>query len=150
MKIKNLIISLNFIVASGYSHAEDIQPVVDTSSSDSIQLVFPSNKENQKNFGELTLTNNKKKVKLEFEGTGLRKGLFKIVIADDCKIGKNRKISSLKELYSFNTQYGEISSEDNLPFEKLDDIGLTNKSVVLLKVGKNHNQVIACAEKKVQ
>lgn len=148
MRLKIAILGLNGLLIAGLAQAEDYKPDFASAAPDSIQVVFPSKTPKKKNLGQLTLTSHKKKVKLEFEGTGLHKGQFKIVIADDCKIDKKKKNGNLTEIYSFNTLYGEISCEDNLPYEKLADIGLANKSIALIQIGKKQNQVIACSESK--
>lgn len=144
MKIKYLITVLSFVTLQ--SQAEDFQPLNETSGSGGIQVTFPSVKQKEKVVGQLKLSNQKKNVKLEFEGTGLKKGKYRIVIAENCKIPKNnKKFKFSSELYLFNTEFGEISSEQDLSAASLSDIDMNEKSIVLLKTGK-HEQIISCGE----
>jgi len=100
----------------------------------------------QKNFGKLSLIEGKMNVKLEFEGTGLKQGEYKIAIADQCKLSKKQKRLKLtRELHTFKTQSGEVFTEENLTFSKINDLELENKSIVLLKVEKQQDKIIACA-----
>lgn len=100
----------------------------------------------QKNFGKLRLIEGKKNVKIEFDGTGLKQGQYQIVTANSCKLPKGQKrMKPIHELLTFKTQSGEVFSEENLTFSKIDELEVEKKSIVLLKIEKQQDKVIACA-----
>lgn len=144
MKIKYLITVLSFVTLQ--SQAEDLQPLNESTGTAAVQVSFPSAGQKEKMLGQLKLSNQKKNVKLEFEGTGLQKGKYKIVIAENCRVPKNnKKFKFASELYLFTTEYGEISSEQNLSAASINEIDMNEKSIVLLKTGKSE-KIISCGE----
>lgn len=148
MKMTSYLLILSSLCTS-ICRAEEI-PLSDpnpTCTSRVFSFATDKHQKTHRDIGKLTLSEEKKNVKLEFEATGLKKGLYKIVIADHCKIGKGKKrFSYTTELYTFNTQYGEVSSEDTLTFSKIADLPLDGKSVVLLKIGKQQDQIASCVK----
>lgn len=101
----------------------------------------------EKAIGTVTLIEEKKNVKLEFEGTGLRKGKYKIIVTEECKLQKaTKKVKVVTELYSFTTEYGEVSSEENLTFAKIEDLSLQGKWLVLLKSLPQKDEIISCSK----
>ena len=91
----------------------------------------------------------KKSVKIEFEGSGLKKGKYRIVKIQDCEAFKKSLIKSKQtfeeEVFSFETEYGEISDEKVISVDSLKDLGLDEKFLALLKVEKKSDIFIACS-----
>ncbi len=91
----------------------------------------------------------KKSVKIEFEGSGLKKGKYRIVKIQDCEAFKKSLIKSKQtteeEVFSFETEYGEISDEKIITIESLKDLGLDEKFLALLKVEKKLDIFVACS-----
>lgn len=91
----------------------------------------------------------KKSVKIEFEGSGLRKGKYRIVKIQDCEAFKKSlaktKQATEEEVFAFETEYGEISDEKVLSIESLKDLGLDEKFLGLVKVEKKSDIFVACS-----
>lgn len=126
--------------------AEDLPNFSPALQTPSLKFTFANQSKKAKDLGTLTLTNEKKNIKLEFEGTTLSKGHYRIVISEKCQLAKGKnKVSVLNELYKFETHYGEVSSEEHLTYEKIEDLNLQDKVVVLLKKSKSGEQIISCS-----
>lgn len=116
----------------------------------SYKFGFPdSHKKSAPASASIKFEERKKSVKIEFEGSGLKKGKYRIVKIQDCEVFKKSLIKSKQaseeEVFSFETEYGEISDEKVLPIESLKELGLDEKFLALLKVEKKSDLFIACS-----
>ena len=88
---------------------------------------------------------------MEFEGSGLKKGSYTVMISEKCpKLGSysGAKLAKLGQpLFSFETEFGEISHESSTLDHSLKVDGknsLLQKAVILVLSGRLKSQVIAC------
>ncbi|MGZ3771465.1 MAG: hypothetical protein ACXVCP_09150 [Bdellovibrio sp.] len=143
---KNLLLLISAISLTKAANAETTESQIPTLAT-SVQYSFEADQQNKNFVGHLTLSNSKKNVKLEFEGSGLKKGQYKFIISDSCKPLKKFKLkASDAEIYSFKTVYGEVSSETNLPDVNLEKMDINHKSLVLLKVENKTERMISCGK----
>ncbi|MBC7466138.1 MAG: hypothetical protein H7256_09100 [Bdellovibrio sp.] len=107
-----------------------------------------SKKEKAKIIGRLKFVEVGAKVRLEFSGTNLQKGNYKIFKIDSCESYKKAKTKSAagEDIFSFETKYGEISDEKNLSVTKVKDLNLEDKSFALVKTAGKALTLIACSE----
>ena len=111
----------------------------------SIHYSFPHIKKGEKNLAELKLTSQKNNLLLDLEASGLKKGKYKIVLTDQCKVSMNsKKLKFISEIYKFETEYGEVSSEDNLPSSLVASLNSTENKIALLKTMSNKMEIVAC------
>ena len=116
-----------------------------SNSKSKIHFSFPHTQKSEKNFAELKITSQKNSLLLDLEATGLKKGKYKIVATDQCKVtSKVLKLKYISEIYSFETEYGEVSSEDNLPTSLATILNSENTKIAILKMTQNKFQVISC------
>lgn len=108
-----------------------------------------SKKEGSKIIGRLKFVEMTSNVRLEFSGSNLQKGSYKIYKIDDCDTFKKAKSKSSagEDYFTFETKYGDISDEKNLTFAKVKDLNLEGKSFALLKVSGKTLTLVACSEK---
>ena len=147
MKLINWLFCLSFIGIS-ISHAEEtiLTAPEPARALKTYSFMVDTSPKTPKKVGKLTLTEEKKGLKLEFEGFGLKTGQYKVGIADQCQLPKGqKKLKFTTELHPFNTQSGEIYSEEFLTISKIDDLNLEGKSIVLIKVEKQKDKIISCA-----
>lgn len=137
------------LVGVSICRAEELISTPTVSVSKVFSFISDAPPKEQKNFGKLRLIEGKKNVKIEFDGTGLKQGQYQIITADSCKLPKGQKrLKPIHELLTFKTQSGEVFSEEHLAFSKIDELEIEKKSIVLLKIEKRQDKVIACAVSK--
>jgi hypothetical protein len=100
--------------------------------------------------GTLKLTEQKTGVLLVFEGTGLKKGNYKIIKVSSCEAVRKSLLSKKSppasdELFSFDTDFGEISTEKRLSAQKIEELELDSKSIALIKIEKKGDILFSCA-----
>lgn len=108
-----------------------------------------SKKEKSKIIGRLKFIEVGATVRLEFSGSNLQKGNYKIYKIDDCETYKKAKTKSAagEEIFAFETKYGEISDEKNLSVAKVKDLNIEGKAFALVKMAGKAMTFIACSEK---
>ena len=140
------------------TEADSTEPVqIDVSKSESVpsapdEYLFKaaiSKKEKSKIVGRLKFVEVGANVRLEFSGSNLQKGHYKIFKIDDCESYKKAKTKSAvgEEVFAFETKYGEISDEKNLAVAKIKDLNLDGKTFALVKTAGKVLTLIACSEK---
>jgi len=101
----------------------------------------------EKIIGRLHFEEENKNVKLEFSATNLQKGSYKLYKIDDCDSFKKTKNKSLsgEEIFSFHTNYGDISDEKNMGVSSVQELKLQNKFFALVKADGKNLTFIACS-----
>ena len=111
-----------------------------------------SGKGKKESFATLRFLDLKDLVRLEFEGHGMEKGKYQIVKTENCDKLRRRLLSNKPifagetSLIIFTTEYGQISTEKNFNGQKMQDLGLETTALALVKMEKNGNRFLACAE----
>lgn len=99
----------------------------------------------------LQLIEGKNQIRIEFEGRGLKKGSYQILKTSDCK-SLERKLKSKKspasaeEVFSFQTDSGEISTEGRISDRNMASLELDNQTLALVKISKSQSAVVACSK----
>lgn len=110
----------------------------------------PGSAADSKHTGTLKLTEQKTGVLLVFEGTGLKKGNYKIMKVTSCEAIRKSLLSKKSppasdELFAFDTDFGEISTEKRLTAQKIDELELDSKAIALIKIEKKGDILFSCA-----
>jgi len=137
-----------FLPPSAFAEIDSIAPV--SNQNFQMQEFKFETKQNSRSqqVGNLKLSEVKDAVLLQFEGTGLKKGKYKILKVSDCeKLKANpQKMKSLEdeEIFLFETEYGEISTEKKLEAKTVSDFNASEGQLALVMVQKNKLVLVAC------
>lgn len=122
-----------------------VEPLKETSKkNDNHKLTFYNKKEV---LGKLKFENQTDQVRVEFEGSDLSAGKYKVVKVENCSSfkKKNREKEVLNELLSFETKYGNISTEKMLANTKLEELNINDTNVALVKLSKGKIASVYCS-----
>ncbi|MBS1971657.1 MAG: hypothetical protein JSU04_15200 [Bdellovibrionales bacterium] len=97
----------------------------------------------------LKLTEKKDFVYLYFEGSALQSGKYKLLKAESCaalkkQLRAKKPLEESDELYSFETKYGNISGERNLPAKNFQEMGIGHIGIAIVKIENKNNIIISC------
>ncbi len=110
-------------------------------------IEFYSTAKKDKPIGTLKLEEYKDHVLAIFEGTGLKKGKYRIVKLEKCTraaIIKWKAADAPSELLNFETNFGEISTDKKLVETKISELELEKFQLGLLHVEKSIFAVLSC------
>jgi hypothetical protein len=158
-KLKSFITTALVVLTTSAAYAEDIPALPESAGLGTFKNMtydfeIPSPSK-QKRTGQIKFQEEKDFVMIEFEGKNLEKGKYQISQGDSCNLIKknlNRKSGNAKDenLFSFETKYGDISTEKKLEKVKFDDLKLKDRSIALIKIEKPNSKTISCIDSAVK